>query len=68
MTESAYRRLMTEAGEPLSKAAFDPLPLSDGEVDVAPFVERHPLESINEIFEAVHAHRLARRAVLVPDA
>jgi 6-hydroxycyclohex-1-ene-1-carbonyl-CoA dehydrogenase len=38
----------------------------DGKVALAPFVERHPLEQINEIFEAVHAKKLARRAVLVP--
>jgi 6-hydroxycyclohex-1-ene-1-carbonyl-CoA dehydrogenase len=38
----------------------------DGKVALAPFVERHPLDKINEIFEAVHAKKLTRRAVLVP--
>ena len=38
----------------------------DGKVAVAPFVERHPLDSINDIFAAAHAHKLTRRAVMVP--
>ncbi len=38
----------------------------DGKVNVLQFVEHHPLSEINEIFEAVHAHRLGRRAILVP--
>jgi 6-hydroxycyclohex-1-ene-1-carbonyl-CoA dehydrogenase len=38
----------------------------DGKVKLAPFVERHPLEKINEVFEGVHARKLTRRAVLVP--
>ncbi len=38
----------------------------DGQVQVLPFVEQHPLEEINRIFEAVHAHQLTRRAILVP--
>jgi len=37
-----------------------------GRVKVAPFVEKHPLEDINRIFEAVHHGELKRRAVLVP--
>jgi 6-hydroxycyclohex-1-ene-1-carbonyl-CoA dehydrogenase len=37
-----------------------------GRVKVAPFVEKHPLEEINRIFEAVHHGELKRRAVLVP--
>jgi 6-hydroxycyclohex-1-ene-1-carbonyl-CoA dehydrogenase len=40
----------------------------DGKVKVAPFVEHHPLSQINEIFESVHAGKLSRRAVLIPDA
>lgn len=39
----------------------------DGKVKVGPFVERHPLDQINEIFAAAHAHKLTRRAVLVPN-
>jgi 6-hydroxycyclohex-1-ene-1-carbonyl-CoA dehydrogenase len=38
----------------------------DGKVPLAPFVERHPLGDINEVFAAARAHKLARRAVLVP--
>lgn len=39
----------------------------DGKVALAPFVERHPLEKINEIFEAAHEHQLKQRAILVPN-
>jgi 6-hydroxycyclohex-1-ene-1-carbonyl-CoA dehydrogenase len=35
-------------------------------IALAPFVERHALAEINEVFAAAHAHRLTRRAVLVP--
>jgi len=38
----------------------------DGKVRLAPFVEMHPLERINDVFHAVHARELTRRAVLVP--
>jgi 6-hydroxycyclohex-1-ene-1-carbonyl-CoA dehydrogenase len=38
----------------------------NGQVKVAPFVERHPLDQINQVFEAAHAGTLKRRAVLVP--
>ncbi len=38
----------------------------DGRVKVAPFVEKHPLSEINQVFEAAHAGALKRRAVLVP--
>jgi 6-hydroxycyclohex-1-ene-1-carbonyl-CoA dehydrogenase len=38
-----------------------------GRVKVAPFVERHPLSEINDVFEALHGHRITRRPVLVPD-
>lgn len=39
----------------------------DGRVKVSPFVEKHPLDEINRIFEAVHAGALKRRAVLIPN-
>ena len=39
----------------------------DGKVPLAPFVERHPLGDINGIFAAARAHKLTRRAVLVPN-
>ena len=38
----------------------------DGRVKVTPFVEKHPLSEINQVFEAAHAGALKRRAVLVP--
>lgn len=38
----------------------------DGRINLANFVERHPLAQINEVFEAAHAHRLTRRAILTP--
>ena len=38
----------------------------NGQVKVTPFVEKHPLSEINQVFEAVHAGALKRRAVLVP--
>lgn len=40
----------------------------DGRVKVAPFVEHRKLSEINDVFAAVHAGKLARRAVLIPDA
>ena len=38
----------------------------DGKINLADFVEQHPLDEINSVFEQVHSHKLARRAVLVP--
>lgn len=38
----------------------------DGRIDLASFVERHPLGQINEVFAAAHAHQLGRRAILTP--
>jgi 6-hydroxycyclohex-1-ene-1-carbonyl-CoA dehydrogenase len=38
-----------------------------GKVQLGPFVEHRPLSSINETFEDVHAHRVSRRVVLVPE-
>ncbi|GMR17541.1 MAG: alcohol dehydrogenase catalytic domain-containing protein [Gammaproteobacteria bacterium] len=38
-----------------------------GKVSMLPFVERHPLSSINEIFASAHAGELRKRAILVPD-
>lgn len=39
----------------------------NGRIKVAPFVEKHPLNDINQVFEAAHAGTLKRRAVLVPN-
>jgi 6-hydroxycyclohex-1-ene-1-carbonyl-CoA dehydrogenase len=38
----------------------------DGKIKLGEFVEQHPLDSINDVFQDVHARRLSRRAVLVP--
>jgi 6-hydroxycyclohex-1-ene-1-carbonyl-CoA dehydrogenase len=38
----------------------------NGKIQVLPFVEHHPLDDINGVFAAVHAHELKRRAILVP--
>jgi len=38
----------------------------DGKVQVKPFVEQHPLDDINDVFDAVHHRRIAKRVVLVP--
>ena|SRR6266567_1653452 len=37
-----------------------------GRIKIAPFVEKHPLSAINEVFAAAHAGALNGRAVLVP--
>jgi len=39
----------------------------DGRVNLADFVERHPLSDVNRVLADVHARRLTRRAVLVPE-
>ena len=38
----------------------------DGKVAIKPFVESHPLDDINRIFEAVHHRDIKRRVVLTP--
>ncbi len=38
-----------------------------GKVALAPFVEHRPLASINETFADVHARKVSRRVVLVPE-
>jgi 6-hydroxycyclohex-1-ene-1-carbonyl-CoA dehydrogenase len=40
--------------------------VAEGRITVKPFVERHALERINEVFDEAHQGRLLRRAVLVP--
>lgn len=39
----------------------------DKKIELAPFIERHPLSTINEVFAAAHAHKLTRRAIMVPE-
>ena len=38
----------------------------EGRVQIAPFVEQHPLHDINRVFEAVHHKEIKKRAVMVP--
>lgn len=38
----------------------------EGKVKIGPFIEERPLDQINEVFEAVHDRRIARRVVLIP--
>jgi 6-hydroxycyclohex-1-ene-1-carbonyl-CoA dehydrogenase len=40
----------------------------EGRIALQPFVERHPLADINRVLEDVHARKLTRRAILVPNA
>jgi len=40
--------------------------LAKGKIQVKPFVEKHSLDEINEVFEAAHHGKLQKRAVLVP--
>jgi Zn-dependent alcohol dehydrogenase len=39
-----------------------------GRISLEPFLERRPLASINETFADLHAGRLWRRVVLIPEA
>lgn len=38
----------------------------DRKIALAPFIERHPLSRINEVFASAHDHKLCGRAILVP--
>lgn len=40
--------------------------LLDGKINLKDFVEQRPLDTINGVFEEAHAHKLTRRAILVP--
>ena len=37
-----------------------------GKVALAPFIERRPLSSINEMFPLIHQRKISRRVILVP--
>ncbi len=37
-----------------------------GKIKLAPFVEQHPLDDINTVFQAVHDGKFVRRAIMVP--
>jgi len=38
-----------------------------GKVSMLPFIEQHPLSTINEVFAIAHDGKLSRRAIMVPD-
>jgi len=38
-----------------------------GNVKLDPFVEKRPMNQINEVFEDLHAHRIKKRPVMIPD-
>jgi 6-hydroxycyclohex-1-ene-1-carbonyl-CoA dehydrogenase len=38
-----------------------------GKISMLPFIEQHPLSTINEIFSSAHDGKLTRRAIMVPD-
>ena len=38
----------------------------DGKVQMKPFVKLYPLDEIQDVFEAAHAHQLTERAILTP--
>lgn len=38
----------------------------DKKIALTPFIEKHPLDQINEVFQAAHDHKLTRRAILCP--
>ena len=40
--------------------------IADGRIHVKPYIERHALDDINDVFDAAHHGKLLRRAVLVP--
>jgi len=40
----------------------------EGKVEVGDFVEQRPLDDINQVFDDVHAGKMKRRAVLVPNS
>jgi len=39
-----------------------------GKVALKPFVEQRPLSTVNQVFEEMHAGRVNRRVILIPDA
>ena len=39
-----------------------------GRVALGPFVEERPLSDINRVFDELHAGRISRRVILVPEA
>lgn len=38
----------------------------DGKLEIKPFIEHHPMDRINEVFEAVHARQNQGRPILLP--
>ncbi len=37
-----------------------------GKIKMKPFIKQHPLDDINDVFAAVHAHQMEERAILIP--
>jgi 6-hydroxycyclohex-1-ene-1-carbonyl-CoA dehydrogenase len=37
-----------------------------GKIQMKPFIKQHPLDDINDVFTAVHAHKMSERAIMVP--
>ncbi len=38
----------------------------DGTIDLSPLVAEYPLDDVQEVLEAVHAHKITKRPVLIP--
>ncbi len=41
--------------------------VAEGKLKLKPFIEIHPLSSINDVFQQALQHKLLKRAVMVPD-
>ena len=40
--------------------------IRQGKIDLKPFIEKHPLDNINEVVDKAHHGKLAKRAIMVP--
>lgn len=41
--------------------------VAEKKLTLTPFTERHPMSSINEVFDALHHGQLSKRPILIPD-
>jgi 6-hydroxycyclohex-1-ene-1-carbonyl-CoA dehydrogenase len=39
----------------------------DGKIALRPFIEKHPMSDINDVFEKLRNHQLSKRAIVIPD-
>jgi 6-hydroxycyclohex-1-ene-1-carbonyl-CoA dehydrogenase len=39
----------------------------DGKVALRPFIEKHPMSDINNVFDKLRKHELSKRAIVIPD-